>query len=77
MNAGKLTVTRVFDAPRSLVFAWWSSAKKLEQWAGCKEARNCRVEMDFRVGGSFRQTMEIPGKGEFTLRWNLRRDRRA
>ena len=63
----RLQITRVFDAPRAIVFAWWSQADKLERWSGCKEATKCHVEMDFRVGGSFTQRMHVAGKGEFTL----------
>jgi uncharacterized protein YndB with AHSA1/START domain len=61
-----LQLTRVFNAPRPLVFAWWTSAEKLEQWFGCKGMTSCHIEMDFRVGGSFRQTMQIEGVGEFS-----------
>jgi uncharacterized protein YndB with AHSA1/START domain len=62
-----LQITRIFDAPRPLVFTFWAEAGKLQQWYGCKEARHCEVQMDFRVGGSFTQKMHISGKGEFTI----------
>ncbi len=65
-----LEITRVFDAPRSAVFAWWSQAEKLQQWSGCKEATQCEIIMDFRVGGSFTQKMRIVVDGracEFSL----------
>jgi uncharacterized protein YndB with AHSA1/START domain len=62
-----LQITRVFDAPRPVVFAWWSNAKKLQQWSGCKDATKCEIEMDFRVGGSFTQKMHIAGVGDFTF----------
>jgi uncharacterized protein YndB with AHSA1/START domain len=41
--------------------------KSLQQWSGCKETTRCEVQMDFRVGGSFTQKMQIAGKGEFTF----------
>ena len=63
----RLEITRVFDAPRPVVFGWWSQAEKLQQWSGCKDATKCEVEMDFRVGGSFTQKMHIAGAGEFTV----------
>jgi uncharacterized protein YndB with AHSA1/START domain len=50
-----------------LVFTYWSRADKLQQWTGCKEATACEVEMDFRVGGSFTQKMQIEGAGEFVI----------
>jgi uncharacterized protein YndB with AHSA1/START domain len=68
MSGKRLQVTRVFDAPRDSVFRWWSQAETLQQWSGCKDATRCDVEMDFRVGGSFSQTMQIAGAAEpFTI----------
>ena len=61
IKGNQLQMTRLFHAPRPLVFACWSQAEKLEQWTGCKDASDCKVEMDFRVGGSFTQTMQIKG----------------
>jgi len=63
----RLQITRIFDAPRPAVFAWWSSAEKLQQWSGCKECTRCEIAMDFRPGGSFTQKMNIAGAGEFTF----------
>src|SRR5262245_3898338 len=37
------------------------------KWSGCKDATQCEVEMDFRVGGTFTQKMQIRGAGEFTF----------
>ena len=62
-----LRITRVFDAPRELVFSWWTKGEKMQQWSGCKEATRCEIQMDFRVGGGFTQKMEIGQKGEFTI----------
>ena len=59
INDNRLRVTRVFNAPRPLVFSWWTKAEKYQQWSGCKEATRCEVAMDFRVGGSFTQKMQI------------------
>ena len=67
IESGSLQIVRVFGAPRTRVFRWWAEAERLRQWSGCKEARNCEVEMDFRVGGTFTQRMEISGKGQFTV----------
>lgn len=59
----KFQITRVFRAPRPAVFDWWTKAEKLQQWFGCKEAVQCEVAMDFRVGGSFTQKMVIAVEG--------------
>jgi len=58
-----LQITRIFDAPRSEVFEWWAEAEKLQQWSGCKQCIESEVEMDFRVGGGFRQKMKISANG--------------
>lgn len=60
-------ITRVLNAPRQLVFDWWSDGEKLQQWSMCAEATGCEVQMDFRVGGSFTQTMHLPGCGPVSL----------
>src|ERR1700676_4188704 len=62
-----LQITRLSDPPRPVGFAWWSNAKKLQQWSGCRDATKCEIEMDFRVGGSFTQKMHIAGAGEFSF----------
>lgn len=62
--------TRVFNAPRPLVFSFWTTAEKYRQWSGCKEAIGCEVVMDFRVGGSFTQKMQVVVdgvEGEFKI----------
>ena len=64
ISGSRLEMTRVFDAPRSLVFSFWTTGEKLQQWSSCKEAIACRVAMDFRVGGTFTQTMQLRVNGE-------------
>lgn len=67
IESGKLRIVREFPAPRAEVFSWWATPEKLCQWAGCKEATSCHVVMDFRVGGSFTQRMQLQGLGEFVI----------
>ena len=55
----RLTVTRVFDAPRHLVFDAWKQAYKVQQWWGCKETTKVECEIDFRPGGAFTHKMHI------------------
>jgi len=62
-----LQLSRVFNARRDRVFAYWTRGDLMQQWSGCKEATRCDIQMDFRVGGSFIQTMDIAGCGEFTV----------
>jgi uncharacterized protein YndB with AHSA1/START domain len=60
-------ITRIFHAPRSVVFGYWTRPEMLQQWSGCKGATKCEVTMDFRVGGRFTQKMQIQGAGEFAF----------
>lgn len=67
ITGNRLQITRIFDAPRHLVFTFWKEADKVKQWSGCQNATRVEIEMDFRVGGSFTQKMYITGAGEFTI----------
>jgi uncharacterized protein YndB with AHSA1/START domain len=55
-----LTITRVFDAPRKLVFQVWTDPAHLAQWWGPKGFTNPVCEVDARVGGAMRIHMRAP-----------------
>ena len=67
----EITITRVFNAPRALVFKAWTDASELAQWWGPKGFTNPVCELDVRVGGAIRIHMRSPDgsvypmKGEF------------
>jgi uncharacterized protein YndB with AHSA1/START domain len=63
----RMVVTRVFDAPRELVWKAWTDPKYVMQWWGPKGFTSPFCEMDFRVGGKFRYCMRTPDGQEF---WN-------
>ena len=63
----RMVVTRVFDAPRELVWKAWTEPKYVMQWWGPKSFTAPFCEMDFRVGGKFRCCMRTPDGQEF---WN-------
>jgi uncharacterized protein YndB with AHSA1/START domain len=67
ITGGRLQLTRIFDAPRERVFAAWKTPELLRQWSGCKETAKVEITMDFRVGGSFTQKMDITGAGQHTI----------
>jgi uncharacterized protein YndB with AHSA1/START domain len=67
MSDTHLQITRVFEAPRATVFAYWTQVEKLQRWAGCKDATKVEIQADLRPGGSFTQKMQIAGKGEYTF----------
>jgi uncharacterized protein YndB with AHSA1/START domain len=48
-------MSRVFDAPRNLVFDAWTKPELLERWLGVREGWSMVVcEVDLRVGGAYR-----------------------
>ena len=62
-----LVLTRVFDAPRVLVFKAFSSAEHLAQWFGPKRFTLPFCETDFRPGGAYRLCMRGPDGKEYWL----------
>lgn len=55
-----LVITRVFDAPRELVFKVWAETRHVAQWWGPKGFTNPVCEMDVRAGGALRIHMRAP-----------------
>jgi uncharacterized protein YndB with AHSA1/START domain len=61
-------MTRIFDAPRALVFAAWTERKHLERWQGVPEGFTVTTEVaDVRPGGAFRICMHSPDGAEHWL----------
>ena len=63
----RMTITRVFDAPRELVWRAWTDPKYVMQWWGPKGFTSPVCTMDFRVGGKFLCCMRTPDGQDF---WN-------
>ena len=57
----EFTLTRVFDAPRDLVFRIWTDPKYVALWWGIEGATNPRCELDVRPGGRWRIDMRTAG----------------
>jgi uncharacterized protein YndB with AHSA1/START domain len=55
-----LVITRVFDAPRALVFQAWTETQHVAKWWGPKGFTNPVCEMDLWVGGELRIHMRAP-----------------
>ncbi|MFZ0658497.1 MAG: SRPBCC domain-containing protein [Candidatus Binataceae bacterium] len=53
-----LVVTRVFNAPRSLVFKAWTEPEHLMRWWGPRGYTTSVSEMDRRPGGAYRFRMQ-------------------
>ena len=66
--ANELTMTRIFDAPRDLVFKAWTAPEHMMNWF-CPNGFTLPVcEMDFRVGGRFRLCMRASDGNEHWVR---------
>jgi uncharacterized protein YndB with AHSA1/START domain len=71
-NGNKLTVTtpsdteihmtRVFDAPRDLVFEAHTSCEHMSNWWGPRQYKIADCEIDFRPGGTWRVVHQAPGE---------------
>jgi uncharacterized protein YndB with AHSA1/START domain len=55
-----MVMTRVFDAPRELVFKAWTEPERLKRWWGPKGFTNPVCEVDVRPGGAIRIDMRAP-----------------
>lgn len=49
-----LEITRVFDAPRELIFRLWTDPQHFGKWIGPRHHPAVHVEMDVRPGGAWR-----------------------
>jgi uncharacterized protein YndB with AHSA1/START domain len=68
----EVTITRVFDAPRALVFAAWIDPKHLAQWWGPQGFTNPVCEFDPRVGGLIRVHMRAPDGTIYPMKGEVR-----
>jgi len=67
-NERIVVITRVFNAPRSRVFAAWTEAEHLARWFGPKRFTVPSCETDPRPGGAFRVCMRSPEGRDFWVR---------
>ncbi|BAY24030.1 hypothetical protein NIES2100_38230 [Calothrix sp. NIES-2100] len=64
----EIIITRVFNAPRELVFKAWTEPKHIAQWWGPKGFTTHVTEMDFRPGGQWRYVMISPDGTEYPVK---------
>jgi uncharacterized protein YndB with AHSA1/START domain len=55
-TAQEITITRVYDAPRELVWKAWTEPERIAQWWGPRGWSTSSVTLDVRPGGTFRLT---------------------
>jgi uncharacterized protein YndB with AHSA1/START domain len=61
----EIVMTRVFDAPRDLVFEAHSSCEHMSRWWGPRKYEVVSCEIDFRPGGKWRIVHRDPDGEEF------------
>jgi uncharacterized protein YndB with AHSA1/START domain len=61
----QILITREFDAPRELVYKAWTTPELVKQWWGAKRGEVTSVEIDLRVGGTWRYVTRTDDGNEF------------
>jgi uncharacterized protein YndB with AHSA1/START domain len=64
----EIVLTRIFDAPRDLVFDAFSKPELLKRWFGPRGWSLVVCEVDFKVGGGFRFVLRGPDGREMGMR---------
>ena len=67
----EVVITRMFDAPRDLVFEAHTSCEHLTKWWGPRKYEVADCEVDFRPGGKWQMVHRAPGE-EHTFRGEYR-----
>jgi uncharacterized protein YndB with AHSA1/START domain len=64
----EIEMTRVFDAPRDLVFDAWTRPELLKRWLGVRAGWTMEVcEVDLKVGGDYRYVWRGPDGAEMGM----------
>jgi uncharacterized protein YndB with AHSA1/START domain len=67
----EILITRVFDAPRHLVYRAWTTPELIRRWWSGDQGEVVSIEVDLRVGGAWRYVMtanagfEVAFHGEY------------
>lgn len=56
----EITITRIFDAPRNLVWKAWSNPELIKKWWGPKDFTSPECQIDMKVGGKYVFCMQSP-----------------
>ena len=68
----EFTMTRVFDAPRALVFAAHTDSQHVPHWWGLRNSTTIVDVMDVRPGGAWRFVQRDPDGNEYGFRGEYR-----
>jgi len=61
-----LVITRIFDAPRSLVFKAWTESEHMARWWGPRGFKSTVLRNELRPGGAYRIHMLGPDGDHWT-----------
>jgi uncharacterized protein YndB with AHSA1/START domain len=61
----ELVITRVFDAPRELLWKAWTEPERFMRWWGPKHFTSPVCKIDLRVGGKYLNCMRSPEGQDF------------
>ncbi len=64
-NNRTVTLKRTFNAPIELVWEAWTQPNHIVAWWGPKGMNTKVIEHNFKVGGKWKYTMEMPDGNEF------------
>ena len=65
---GTVVITRLFDAPRNLVWKAWTDPTMMAQWFGPRGFTSSVPELDVRVGGALRIVMHGPDGNDYPMK---------
>ena len=75
-NQDEFVISRVFDAPRELVFDAWTQKQHLDKWFGPKGCQIVGGNLDLREGGTYHYGMRMPDGNVMWGKWTFREVRR-
>src|SRR5262249_60252237 len=67
-----ITLIRVFNAPRALVWKAWTDPKMNAQWFGARGFTNPVCELDAHPGGKLRIVMRGPDGNDYPMKGEFR-----
>lgn len=67
MESNEFVITRIFDAPRELVWKAWTDPEMVKEWWGPKYFTAPSIKIDLRVGGKYIYCMHGPKGSQFDM----------
>ncbi|HEY1991018.1 MAG TPA: SRPBCC domain-containing protein [Gammaproteobacteria bacterium] len=76
LQGEEFIISRVFDAPRELVFDAWTQERHLKEWFGPEGCAIVETKLDFRPGGFFHYGMSFMNGQVMYGKWIFKEIRR-